>query len=403
MLRRPGLRARSGAGKSRPVPEDLPLVRRICAALIAGSLALACAAHHGAGTAPGGLSVLAPAWHADLDAGGPMQIVPAHGGFCVVMASGRVFFLDGLAGKILWQRDLGAPVTGPSRKGPLAGTDKGQWLAIPGEAKVTLLTLPGGEPLAPWARPAGSGDLRLSEVGGRLLALTGAGGATLVEPRTGSALWSVKLPSPASAPGALCRGQILLGVESGDLIGVDPEDGKVRWRKRLHSPPAVEPECAGRHMYVATRDNAVHALRLHRRSAGRMWKVLTGADPDASPVALDDLLLVFSKDTYLYGFHRRNGHLVFRVRLNRRPGPGAVIDGLVLVSGLQSTRLDAFRLPTGIASGGFDLPVGSRFVTPPVLSGGYVALGVARFGETDRSQVIALTPAPAPPPAAPPG
>jgi hypothetical protein len=101
-------------------------------------------------------------------------------------------------------------------------------------------------------------------------------------------------------------------------------------------------------------------------------------------------VLLPSKDTYLYGMKRRNGHLVFRIRLGRRPGPAAIVGDLVLVSGAQATRLEAYRLPLGYSAGGFDVPVGSRFVTPPILSGGTLAMGVVKFGVADRSRLIAI-------------
>jgi hypothetical protein len=176
----------------------------------------------------------------------------------------------------------------------------------------------------------------------------------------------------------------------GRVAGIDPGDGSPRWTKDLHSPAAAAPGCDGRNAFVATEDDTLHALRLHRRSAGRMWKVRSGADPAAPPVAAGKAVLFLSKDTYLYGLRRRNGHLVFRIRLGRRPGPAALLEDLVLVAGLHATRLDAYRLPLGLNAGGFGLPEGTRFVTPPVAAAGRVAFGAARFGETERARVVSL-------------
>jgi outer membrane protein assembly factor BamB len=331
---------------------------------------------------------LAPAWSVELEVGGEMQLHPAPGGFLLVTAEGRLLLLEGDGGTVAWSRDLGARVTGPAALGE-AGPGKG-WVALPVEGGVALLTLPGGDPIPRWMS-VGAGHY-LSTVGANLLALSESGTAHLLDPLTGREIWSRNLGAGASAAGTGCREQILAGLEDGTLVGLDAATGERRWRKALRSPAAVAPACHGKHVFVATEDNTLHALRIHRGSAGRMWKVRSGADPVAPPLAVDKAVLFLSKDTYLYGLRRRNGHLVFRIRLSRRPGPAAVLDDLVLVAGHQATRLDAYRLPTGLNAGGFDLPVGSRFVTPPVVSGDWVAFAVARFGQLDRSRLIALAP-----------
>jgi hypothetical protein len=182
-----------------------------------------------------------------------------------------------------------------------------------------------------------------------------------------------------------------VGLEDGRIVGVDLETGEILTRKSLGSPAAVAPTCRGWSAWVATRDNALHSLRLHARRAGERWRVLSGADPAAPAIPFKDDVLFLSKDTFLYGFRKSNGHLRFRLRLDRRPGPGAILDDLLFVAGPQSTRLDAFRLPEGRPAGSYTLPEAARFVTPPVASAGRVAVVVGRYGE-ETSKLVGLAP-----------
>lgn len=346
--------------------------------------------------------VLEPAWSAQLDQGGPLDLAPVPGGFAVVSADGRLRGLDASTGSVAWEARLPSGPRGPAVSFQEVPGVRSEWLALPTAGAVEILDGATGARVASIPLVEGDPPPRLSAVAEGLLLMEAGGDAVLVSPGDGREIWRRPLPSPASAPGAACRGQVVAGLSDGRLAGLSAGSGKLLWTKKLGSPAAARPACDGRHLYVATRDNRLHALRLHRRSAGRMWKVITGADPAAPPLVVEETLLLLSKDTYLYGLKRRNGHLIFRIRLGRRPGPAAVLQELILVSGAQSPRLEAYRLPRGLNAGGFDLPVGSRFVTPPVVSGGTIALAVARFGVTDSSRVIALKPGALKPGAPPP-
>ena len=386
---RPGLDREGSSWRARS--RDRPVVKRILAIILTASLAISCAGRRAAGQLrPGDQAIrLTPAWSLDLDIGASMQLLSAPGGFVLVSSSGRVVLVNASEGTVSWKAESSGDITGAAAVLAADASGRGPWLALPRAGGVVTLSLSDGREAWSW-RARGDERLHLSGVGTGLLVLTSGARALLLNSSSGSEIWNLELPSPASAPGTRCREQILAGLEDGYLVGLASDRPEILWRKKLRSPAAVAPGCTGRHVFVATADDAVHALRLHRRSAGRMWKIKTGADPAASPQAIENMVLLLSKDTYLYGVRRRNGHLVFRIRLNRRPGPTALLDDLVLVSGMQATRLDSFRLPLGINAGGFDLPVGTRFVTPPVVSGDLVALGVARFGEEDRSRLVAL-------------
>lgn len=333
--------------------------------------------------------VLEPAWRLDLHVGVPLSLRALDGGFVLISASGRALFVDGETGTLGWETDLEAPLAGEPTRALPGGAGGQGWLAVPTQKGVVALSAADGGVLS--RLPSPEENLHLTAIPEGLLVLDPSSSAALVSPAGGPPLWEVRLPSPATAPAASCGSQIVVGMENGRLAGLDRASGELRWTKKLGSPAAVRPACTARHAIVATVDNTIHALRLHRRSAGRMWRTRTGADPAAPPAIEGQTVLLLSKDTYLYGLRKRNGHLIFRIRLGWRPSPAAILRELILVAGVQATRLAAYRLPLGLNAGGFDLPPGSRFVTPPVVSGDRVALGVAKFGETDHSSLIALS------------
>jgi outer membrane protein assembly factor BamB len=340
---------------------------------------------------------LAAAWNVALPIGGEVQMIPVQGGFVLASSAGTVVRVSAADGSILWMKDLGAKVAG--NLVAVAGGDAAQaaWAAVSLQGgDVAFLPLESGEPVERWS--TGWPSEILSEIGQGALAVSPDGVARLYSPKSSRELWETRLLPPAPASAIVCNGQVLIGLADGRLVGLEPETGKLRWRKKLGSPLAATPGCQGRHALVATEDNLLHALRLHRSRVGRMWFVRSGADPAGAPIFLKKSALLLSKDTFFYGFEESNGHLLFRTRLDRRPGPAAILGDLLLVAGAHATRMDAFRLPSGHSAGGFDLPEGSRFTSPPVVSGGKVAIALARYGE-ETSRLIALAPAASPEPA----
>jgi outer membrane protein assembly factor BamB len=359
-------------------------------------IALAACGGRGGRPGPGVAAVLtlSPAWSTLVEVPADLQLAAVPGGFLVATPSGTFLRMSAEDGALLWRRDLNLPVEGEiAVLRDTARSDSGFAAFHLKDGDVGLLPLDDGEGLTRW--PLGWEEPILSEAGGRLLALSPSGGAALYDPWSQKVLWEASLPPTARAGAADCGELLLIGLADGTLVALESRSGSVRWGERLPAPAAVAPSCTEAQVFVATVDNDLHALRLRRRSASRMWRVRSGADPVGPPLVIEGTALLLSKDTYLYGFRRRNGHLLFRTRLDRRPGPAAVLRDLVLVAGPHVRRLDAFRLPEGRSAGAFELPVGTRFLTPPVVSGDRVALAVARYGQ-ESARIIALQPSAGP-------
>jgi outer membrane protein assembly factor BamB len=318
-----------------------------------------------------------------------MQLVAAPGGFLVVSPPSGARLIAAGDGSIRWETSLETSIAGEAAVIP-GGEEGGHggWIALPVEGgDVILLSLESGEPASRWELEWP--EAILSSAGESLVALSPVGGAARYDPARREVAWRIDLPPLAPSPAASCGSSLLVGQADGRLLSIDAETGELRWRKNLGSPIMVRPTCLGKHAFVATADNFLRGLRLRRSRAGTKWRARSGGDPAAPPLARPDLALFLSKDTYLYGLRAGNGHLVFRTRLDRRPGPAVILHDLVIVSGSHVRQLNAFRLPGGHGAGAFSLPVGSRFLTPPVVSEEKVAFAVGRYGE-ESSTLVAL-------------
>jgi outer membrane protein assembly factor BamB len=377
-------------------------VAPLAAAILFTSCALRAPAGQTAAGGPPSLS-LTPAWGADVGSGGGIQAFPAPGGFVVATPEGKLQKFAAADGALAWSTDLGSEIAGPYAvtEAPREGTGGRPWAAIlMQDGVVALVPLDAGSPVASWS-PAPA-PLFLSASGSEILAVAGDGTVRLHSPARGEDLWSATLGGEPSTPGTTCQGMLLIGTKDGKLSALSRENGRVLWRKNLHSEPTVEPACRGHRAFVATRDNQLHALRLRRKRAGTMWRIRAGADPAAPPIAWKGNVVLLSRDTFLYGFREGNGHLLFRVGLERRPGPAARLGDVLFVAGEHAARLDAFRLPQGRSAGGYELPEGARFITPPIVSEGRLAIALGRYGEP-ASKLVGLAPAaPKPAPAAAP-
>lgn len=336
------------------------------------------------------------AWTVPLETAGEVQLEAAPGGFVVASPAGKIHLVTAANGSVAWRTDFGASIAGAvvvAAPGSVPTTESapaadGAWVAAPVEGDAVAVARI-GSPDPPRLLKTGLRSVVLSAVGANLFIHSIEGGAALVSLADGNPIWKRRLPPAAGVQSVVCGDRLLVGCADGHLLGVEIASGKIAWGKQLGSPLAAAPACAENHALAATADNVLHALRLHRRSAGIMWRTRSGADPAAPPLFVGRQALLISKDTFLYGFGGGNGHLAFRARLNRRPGPAALLKDLLLIAGPHATRLDAIQLPAGRSAGGFDLPEGTRFITPPIVSEGKVAIAFARYGE-EACRLVAL-------------
>jgi len=92
--------------------------------------------------------------------------------------------------------------------------------------------------------------------------------------------WQVKLPSPVLAGPVLANDTLYVGTADGQLVAMNPDDGRVRWQKQLSSSIDAEMVVAGERMLVRTLDSRLYAVRLE--DGDIIWQ----AEHEAPPLAL---------------------------------------------------------------------------------------------------------------------
>jgi len=306
------------------------------------------------------------------------------GGFAVAVPRGAVT-MYGLDGAPAWTATLPAGIA------PGAVSGKGL-LALPLEnGTLAIIDAREGRIIAQTAIGTARPFLSIADSG---VAVSDPEGSLLFVGRLdGAVAWKTSLPSAPSAAASLCGDLYLVGTAGGEIAAVSAADGRLLWARRIGERITTAPLCTDRRAWVGSADNRLHAFKFNQKRLRHRWSYLTGGDIVGRPIAIDDRILFFSYDTYLYGLEADNGHLAWKVRLARRPRPQNVLLGdLLFVAPLNTERLDLFRLPNGAQATAFTLPAGEdRFVTGPVQAGDIVLIGAARYGN-ESSRIIALDP-----------
>ncbi|HEY3176094.1 MAG TPA: PQQ-binding-like beta-propeller repeat protein [Candidatus Polarisedimenticolia bacterium] len=322
--------------------------------------------------------------------------------FAVSTPAGRVTAYGAGGGAPIWQTDLASPIAMP----PLLA--HGRLAVLSGTAEsfeIVLLDPADGRPSARTPLgPAGT-DLVASVLKAGLAVsgtLAGTPSILLADPNDGAVRWKVPLPSPPSVPAAQCGEMILVGTAEGALMSLTASSGALRWKKKIGGSITTPLLCNGKRGYVGSADNRLHAVRLGRGRCRSLWSYPTGGDLAGRLTLFGQRVFFFSYDTYLYGVEADNGHLAWKARLGRRPRQESLVLGsLLVVAQLNTDRLESFRLPEGTQASSLSLPAGKeRFVTPPARAGRMVVIGAARYGEGS-SRIIGIDLLGPPNPAAP--
>jgi outer membrane protein assembly factor BamB len=117
----------------------------------------------------------------------------------------------------------------------------------------------------------------------------GPGGVAAVSRTDGKVRWSSSIrggPGAGPALGAL----LIVPGRSGELVGLDPHHGGVRWKSPGTAAFSVQPVIAGGMAYVGNADGRVHRIDLH--DGGEAWSVDLGGPITGDPVLIDGRLLV---------------------------------------------------------------------------------------------------------------
>lgn len=159
--------------------------------------------------------------------------VRVHGNTMTLASSdGTVVAIDGASGRDLWRVSIGAPI------GAGAGSD-GRYAVVVTKSN-QLVALEGGREL--WRESLGALGYTAPLVAGeRVFVLTADRAVAAFDARSGRKLWTYTRPGEQLL--ALRQSGVLLAVGdtlvvgiSGRLVGLDPQNGSLRWEAPIASP-----------------------------------------------------------------------------------------------------------------------------------------------------------------------
>lgn len=157
--------------------------------------------------------------------------------------------------------------------------------------------------------------------------------------------WTVALPAPAAAQGALDESRAYIPLQSGDVVAIDRETGERVWSITL--PTSWAPVVGGDGVLYAIGNGETQAVRTD--SGDLIWRSRLDAELIAAPILQDDTLLLLVKPDQLRALRTADGSEVWRRDVGRQlmsPSFTADASGVVVAGG---NRLSRFALTDGQA------------------------------------------------------
>jgi len=208
--------------------------------------------------------------------------------------------------------------------------------------------------------------------------LTGA--TTATPPKTPRVLWTHDAGEAIESSAAIVDGAVYVGVGSGEVIALDLETGKLRWKYKAgtalgESSPAV----VNGAVYIGDLDGVLHSINASDGKA--RWTLKTGGEIKSSPVVSEGKVLVGSYDGNLYAVDAAKGQIAWQFKTNAQVhATPAVANGLTFISGCDGI-LRAIRISDGKQA--YQIEIGSYTGASPAIDGQQ-----AYFGTFD-NQIIA--------------
>ncbi len=209
--------------------------------------------------------------------------------------------------------------------------------------------------------------------------LTGVATSTL--PATLKLLWTYEAGDAIESSAAISEGAVYVGAQTGELISVDLQTGKLRWKYKAtggigESSPAVSNGV----VYVGDLNGVVHAV--NAKDGKGIWTFKTASEVKSSPVVSGDRVLIGSYDSSLYGLNARTGKEEWKVTTGGYVHATPVIaDGLTYIAGCDEV-FRAIRVTDGEEM--FQVAAGAYAGASPAMPA-----SIAYFG-TFSNEVIGL-------------
>ena len=185
-----------------------------------------------------------------------------------------------------------------------------------------------------------------------------SGVQTAAPPAALAVKWTYDAGESVESSAAIADGVVYVGSTKGELLALDLETGKLRWKYATGPNGSIgesSPTIRDGVVFVGDLAGTVHAVSA--ADGKKVWTFTTDGEVKSSPVVADDLLLIGSYDTHLYALDRKSGKVRWKVQTD---GPvhatAAVQNGLVYIAGCDE-RFRAVRLADGKVM--FEIPLGS--------------------------------------------
>ncbi len=193
--------------------------------------------------------------------------------------------------------------------------------------------------------------------------------------------WTFEAPEGLESSAAIADGAVYVGAANGDLLSIDLESGKQRWKYSTGSEIGESsPGVAGGLVYIGDLAGVVHAV--NAKDGARVWTFKSGGEVKSSPTIAGGLVLIGSYDTHLYALDAKTGAVKWKLQTD---GPvhatPAVQNGLVYIGGCDE-RFRVIRAADGKMV--FEIPLGGYTGASTVVSGDRAYVG------TFNQDVVAL-------------
>lgn len=184
-----------------------------------------------------------------------------------------------------------------------------------------------------------------------------------LDARRGALRWKVRVCAkpverlPFDDPGSrydrfgsdvvVAGGRLYLGTHDGEVLALDPADGRTRWRFAAGDAVLAAPAVADGHVYAGSFDGHVYALDA---STGALaWKRDTRGAVVSTPALAGTRLVVGNRCYDLLGLDRRTGEVAWTryVWMSWVESSAAVRDGVAYVGSSDAAAVFAFDAATG--------------------------------------------------------
>lgn len=200
--------------------------------------------------------------------------------------------------------------------------------------------------------------------------LTGV--TTASPPQTPRVLWTYEAGDAIESSAAIVGGSVYVGVGNGDVISLDLQTGKLKWKYKSgegigESSPAVHNGV----VYIGDLLGTIHAINAADGKA--KWTLKTGGEIKSSAVIAGGKMLIGSYDGNLYAVDIAKGQFAWQYKTNAQVhATPSVIEGLAFISGCDGI-LRAIRISDGEQA--YQVEIGSYTGASPAIEGQFAYFG----------------------------